>query len=71
MADEVDDAAAPGEDVPAGASAEEIKVKMREALHRKQQGAHAGEAHLQGRQAARGVHGKEGGQREFRRKAGS
>jgi hypothetical protein len=44
---------------------------MREALQRKHQGAHVGEAHLQGRQAARAVHGKEGGQREFRRKAGN
>lgn len=49
----------------------DIKSKMREALDRKHAAQHSGEAHLQGRTSARGVHSKEGGRQEFRRKAGS
>lgn len=50
---------------------DDVRARMREALDRKHAAEHAGEAHLNGRQAARGEHGREGGPREFRRKAGS
>lgn len=48
----------------------DIKEKMREVLERKHEQERAGEAHLQGHDKAHGTHGKEGGGRQFRRKAG-
>ncbi len=59
----------PSADEPAGAG-EDIKANMRRALERKHAAEHGGDAHLQGGTAAQGVHAKEGGRREFRRKAG-
>jgi hypothetical protein len=53
-----------------GSGNDDVRARMREALDRKHAGEHAGQPHLDGRQAARGEHGREGGPREFRRKAG-
>ncbi len=49
---------------------DDLRARMREALDRKHAAEQAGQAHLEGRQAARGEHAREGGAREFRRKAG-
>jgi hypothetical protein len=66
MGDPENEAAEPAPDE----AIDDLRAKMREALDRKHAAEHAGQAHLDGRQAARGEHGREGGPREFRRKAG-
>lgn len=57
-------------EVDEAGAGEDIRAKMREALDRKHHREREGEAHLQGHEKAHGVHGKSGGPREFRRKAG-
>jgi len=54
---------------PEGADGD-VRAKMKEALDRKNQQSHAGQAHLDGHAKAGGTHGKAGGGREFRRKSG-
>lgn len=48
----------------------DVKDQMREALERKHERERAGEAHMEGHDKAHSLHGKEGGGRQFRRKAG-
>lgn len=55
---------------PPATADDDVKDKMREALQRKHDREREGEAHLRGHDKASGLHGKEGGGRQFRRKAG-
>lgn len=48
----------------------DIKAQMKAALDRKHEKEHAGEAHLNANSRDGSNHGKEGGNRQFRRKAG-
>lgn len=79
--DEVEPKAAdqlPADETPAGETpagdappADDIKARMREALDRKHEREKSGEAHLDAHNGPQQPHGKSGGQRQFRRKAGS
>ncbi len=48
----------------------DVKAQMKAALDRKHEKERAGEAHLNSNSRDGATHGKEGGNRQFRRKAG-
>ncbi|MEI2718179.1 MAG: DUF5302 domain-containing protein [Candidatus Nanopelagicales bacterium] len=48
----------------------DIQAKMKEALERKHEAEQAGHAHLDAHSTNQRTHGKSGGGRQFRRKAG-
>jgi hypothetical protein len=51
-------------------SEDDVKRKFREALDRKKSASHGGSSHADGDSSIHGAHGKSGGEKSFRRKAG-
>ncbi|THG35515.1 hypothetical protein E6C70_05590 [Glaciibacter flavus] len=52
------------------AASEDVKAKFREALDKKKNAQHAGQAHLDGQSSIQGAHGNADNRQEFRRKSG-
>jgi hypothetical protein len=68
--DSMSDAAPTPEEPPAKDSADDVKARFKQALDRKQ-GRHKNEhLHPEGDSALHDTHGRSGGKRKFRRKAG-
>ncbi len=60
----------PAQQQPDEVSGDDVKARMKQALERKQARHHSERLHPEGDSALHEPHGRSGGKREFRRKAG-